>query len=120
MKSPLLASTILAAFLSALTVGAQTPANSAAQPPSTAARAPRVHEAKVTVLSTMLTDSLGVGEWGFSALVEIDGRRLLFDTGGRPDTRIHLPNGDLTIINAPVWGFGGPLIPTVVYAPKCP
>jgi len=46
----------------------------------------KVHEAKVTVLSSMLTDSVGVGEWGFAALVEVDGRRLLFDTGGRPDT----------------------------------
>ncbi len=34
----------------------------------------------------MLTDHLGVGEWGFSALVEIDGRRILFDTGERPET----------------------------------
>jgi len=48
--------------------------------------AAKIHDAKVTVLSTMLTDDKGVGEWGFSALVEIDGRRLLFDTGGRPDT----------------------------------
>jgi 7,8-dihydropterin-6-yl-methyl-4-(beta-D-ribofuranosyl)aminobenzene 5'-phosphate synthase len=34
----------------------------------------------------MLTDMDGVGEWGFSALVEVDGRRLLFDTGARPQT----------------------------------
>jgi 7,8-dihydropterin-6-yl-methyl-4-(beta-D-ribofuranosyl)aminobenzene 5'-phosphate synthase len=34
----------------------------------------------------MLTDMEGVGEWGFAALVEIDGRRLLFDTGARPKT----------------------------------
>jgi glyoxylase-like metal-dependent hydrolase (beta-lactamase superfamily II) len=34
----------------------------------------------------MLTDFHGVGEWGFAALVEIDGRRLLFDTGARPQT----------------------------------
>lgn len=26
------------------------------------------------------------GEWGFSALVEIDGKRTLFDTGNRPET----------------------------------
>jgi 7,8-dihydropterin-6-yl-methyl-4-(beta-D-ribofuranosyl)aminobenzene 5'-phosphate synthase len=45
-----------------------------------------VHALKVTVLSTMLTDAAGVGEWGFSALVEAEGKRLLFDTGGRPDT----------------------------------
>ena len=34
----------------------------------------------------MLTDRSGVGEWGFSALVETDGRRILFDTGARPET----------------------------------
>jgi 7,8-dihydropterin-6-yl-methyl-4-(beta-D-ribofuranosyl)aminobenzene 5'-phosphate synthase len=34
----------------------------------------------------MLADGRGVGEWGFAALVVADGRRILFDTGGRPDT----------------------------------
>lgn len=43
-------------------------------------------EPSVTVLSTMLTEFRGVGEWGFAALVEVDGRRILFDTGGRPGT----------------------------------
>jgi 7,8-dihydropterin-6-yl-methyl-4-(beta-D-ribofuranosyl)aminobenzene 5'-phosphate synthase len=28
----------------------------------------------------------GMGEWGFAALVEADGRRILFDTGLRPET----------------------------------
>ncbi len=43
---------------------------------------------KVTVLSTMLAGDLGrgVGEWGFAALLEVDGRRVLLDTGERPDT----------------------------------
>jgi len=41
---------------------------------------------RVVILSTMLTDRCGIGEWGFSALVEANGHRLLFDTGGRPDT----------------------------------
>jgi len=41
---------------------------------------------RIVILSTMLTDRRGVGEWGFSALIEVDGRHLLFDTGGRPDT----------------------------------
>jgi 7,8-dihydropterin-6-yl-methyl-4-(beta-D-ribofuranosyl)aminobenzene 5'-phosphate synthase len=45
-----------------------------------------VHEVKITLLSTMLTDAVGIGEWGFSALVEADGKRVLFDTGGRPET----------------------------------
>jgi 7,8-dihydropterin-6-yl-methyl-4-(beta-D-ribofuranosyl)aminobenzene 5'-phosphate synthase len=41
---------------------------------------------EVVILSTMLTDRAGVGEWGFSALVEANGHRLLFDTGARPET----------------------------------
>ena len=45
----------------------------------------RVKSLKVTVLSTMLADK-GIGEWGFSALVEADGHRILFDTGKRPET----------------------------------
>ncbi len=40
---------------------------------------------KVTILSTMLADE-GLGEWGFSALVEVDGHPILFDTGYHPDT----------------------------------
>jgi 7,8-dihydropterin-6-yl-methyl-4-(beta-D-ribofuranosyl)aminobenzene 5'-phosphate synthase len=46
----------------------------------------QVKALEVVVLSTMLTDRAGVGEWGFSALVEADGHRILFDTGARPDT----------------------------------
>src|SRR5688572_12693935 len=43
---------------------------------------------KVTVLSTMLAGNpgRGIGEWGFAALLEVDGRRLLLDTGERPET----------------------------------
>ncbi len=41
---------------------------------------------RVIVLSTMLADTRGVGEWGFSALVEADGERILFDTGKFPET----------------------------------
>src|SRR6058998_349760 len=44
---------------------------------------------KVTVLSTMLTDTDGIGAWGFAALVEVDGYRLLFDTGARRETVLH-------------------------------
>jgi len=43
-----------------------------------------VHALKITTLSTMLADT-GVGEWGYSALVEVDGRKILFDTGAHPD-----------------------------------
>jgi 7,8-dihydropterin-6-yl-methyl-4-(beta-D-ribofuranosyl)aminobenzene 5'-phosphate synthase len=45
----------------------------------------RVGSVKVVVLSTMLADA-GIREWGFAALVEADGHRILFDTGARPDT----------------------------------
>lgn len=49
-----------------------------------AAVAAQVKALTVTVLSTMLADS-GLGEWGYSALVEVDGHRYLFDTGANPD-----------------------------------
>jgi 7,8-dihydropterin-6-yl-methyl-4-(beta-D-ribofuranosyl)aminobenzene 5'-phosphate synthase len=49
----------------------------------------RVSSVRVIVLSTMLADTKGVGEWGFAALVEADGHRLLFDTGARPETVLH-------------------------------
>jgi 7,8-dihydropterin-6-yl-methyl-4-(beta-D-ribofuranosyl)aminobenzene 5'-phosphate synthase len=48
----------------------------------------RVGAVKVVILSTMLADA-GIGEWGFAALVEADGHRVLFDTGARPDTVLH-------------------------------
>jgi len=40
---------------------------------------------QITILSTMLADE-GFGEWGFAALVEADGRKVLFDTGAHDDT----------------------------------
>ena len=58
----------------------------AAAPTSTlAARATSV---KVTVISTMLVgnSNAGVGEWGFAAVLEVDGQRLLIDTGARAET----------------------------------
>jgi 7,8-dihydropterin-6-yl-methyl-4-(beta-D-ribofuranosyl)aminobenzene 5'-phosphate synthase len=48
------------------------------------ALAGQTRELKVTVLSTMLADA-GFGEWGYSALVEADGKKILFDTGANPD-----------------------------------
>ena len=45
----------------------------------------RIKDVKVRILSTMLADS-GIGEWGFAALVEADGHRILFDTGAREET----------------------------------
>jgi 7,8-dihydropterin-6-yl-methyl-4-(beta-D-ribofuranosyl)aminobenzene 5'-phosphate synthase len=62
-------------------VNAQTPSGNAAEP------APQIRALKITVLSTMLVGSTtGMGEWGFSALVEADGQRILLDTGAHPDT----------------------------------
>src|ERR1700686_945916 len=47
----------------------------------------QIHALKVTLLSTMLAGSTtGMGEWGFSALIEADGHRILLDTGAHPDT----------------------------------
>lgn len=46
---------------------------------------PRIKDVRIQILSTMLADS-GIGEWGFAAVVEADGRRILFDTGARPET----------------------------------
>lgn len=47
-----------------------------------------VKELKVTILSTMLAGNpeRGIGEWGFAALVEAGGERLLVDTGARAET----------------------------------
>ena len=45
----------------------------------------RVRSLRIVILSTMLADK-GIGEWGFAAFVEVDGQRLLFDTGARPET----------------------------------
>ncbi len=70
-----------------------------------ALHATELKSVKVTMLSTMLVGGAAnheVGEWGFSALVEADGRKILFDTGARPDTVLHnvaelgLDLGDVT------------------------
>ncbi len=45
----------------------------------------QVKQLKLTILSTMLADE-GIGEWGFAALLEADGKKLLIDTGARPET----------------------------------
>jgi 7,8-dihydropterin-6-yl-methyl-4-(beta-D-ribofuranosyl)aminobenzene 5'-phosphate synthase len=59
----------------------QAPAESVASSPA------QIRALKITVLSTMLVgDTAGLGEWGFSALVEADGHRILLDTGAHPET----------------------------------
>ncbi len=72
----------LSAALLALLVTAAVPRLAAAENETSRTQ---VKTLKVTVLSTMLADS-GFGEWGFAALVEADGHRVLVDTGAHPDT----------------------------------
>jgi 7,8-dihydropterin-6-yl-methyl-4-(beta-D-ribofuranosyl)aminobenzene 5'-phosphate synthase len=46
----------------------------------------QIQRFKITILSTMLVgDTTGIGEWGFAALVDVDGHRMLLDTGAHPD-----------------------------------
>jgi 7,8-dihydropterin-6-yl-methyl-4-(beta-D-ribofuranosyl)aminobenzene 5'-phosphate synthase len=79
--------------LAVLTLVLTTRANAPAQPfhpprfaQATTGKTPaEVSSLKVTILSTMLADE-GIGEWGFAALVEVDGRKIMFDTGARPRT----------------------------------
>ena len=42
--------------------------------------------AQVTILSSNLASGSAIGEWGFSALVEVDGQCVLFDAGNYADT----------------------------------
>ena len=92
MKRRLWLSTFGAILLAAGLLGTQAPRSAAAPAPATQGAAgavpserPRVHSLKITILSTMLADD-GIGEWGFAALVEVDGNRILYDTGARPTT----------------------------------
>jgi 7,8-dihydropterin-6-yl-methyl-4-(beta-D-ribofuranosyl)aminobenzene 5'-phosphate synthase len=73
--------TIAVALLTSIVALAQ------AQPSSSANALAELHALKVTILSTMLVGEVhGMGEWGFAALVEADGKKILFDTGARPNT----------------------------------
>jgi 7,8-dihydropterin-6-yl-methyl-4-(beta-D-ribofuranosyl)aminobenzene 5'-phosphate synthase len=79
----------------------------------------QIHALKVTVLSTMLVgEATGIGEWGFSALVEADGNRILVDTGAHPDTvlqnardlKIDLSNVKEVILTHNHWDHVGGLL----------
>jgi 7,8-dihydropterin-6-yl-methyl-4-(beta-D-ribofuranosyl)aminobenzene 5'-phosphate synthase len=58
-------------------------------------------EVTVTILSSNLANGATIGEWGFSSLVEVDGRCVLFDAGWHEDTvlrNIEVLNVDLTCV----------------------
>ncbi|MCZ6641655.1 MAG: MBL fold metallo-hydrolase [Gammaproteobacteria bacterium] len=58
-------------------------------------------EVTVTILSSNLANGATIGEWGFSALVEVDGRCVLFDAGWHVDTvlrNIEVLNIDLSCV----------------------
>ncbi len=88
MKTALMATWVLLACSMPSDLTAQTTQEATAQakpvgaPHGEATRGAgqRVHALRVTVLSTNVADA-GIGEWGFSALVEADGYGILFDTG---------------------------------------
>jgi 7,8-dihydropterin-6-yl-methyl-4-(beta-D-ribofuranosyl)aminobenzene 5'-phosphate synthase len=46
---------------------------------------PQIKDFKITILSTILFD-FHTGGWGFSAMIEVDGERILFDAGSRENT----------------------------------
>lgn len=64
----------------------------------------RVSDLTITILSTTKAPR-GTGEWGFSALVEADGQRILFDTGAKKQT---------VLGNAEALGVDLTTVPTVV------
>jgi 7,8-dihydropterin-6-yl-methyl-4-(beta-D-ribofuranosyl)aminobenzene 5'-phosphate synthase len=65
----------------------QNPAKAQTPAERVVSSAVKIRALKITVLSTMLVgDTAGLGEWGFSALVEADGQRILLDTGSHPET----------------------------------
>ncbi|HEX3935094.1 MAG TPA: MBL fold metallo-hydrolase, partial [Puia sp.] len=64
-----------------------------------------VQQLRITILSTMLTDTVGKGEWGFSALVEADGHKMLFDAG---------TDSMLVLNNAREWGIDLSEVPVLI------
>jgi 7,8-dihydropterin-6-yl-methyl-4-(beta-D-ribofuranosyl)aminobenzene 5'-phosphate synthase len=87
---------VLIAFSSLLITPQHAMAQSTLAPSHRTAHA-QIKNLRITVLSTMLVgDIVGLGEWGFSALVEADGNRILVDTGAHPTTVLQNAR-DLTI-----------------------
>lgn len=94
-----------------------TPAAVGTLPQATPA-ARHVSSLEITILSTMLADA-GFGEWGFAALVEVDGHRILFDTGANDDTvqrnlkalGLDLSNVEIVVLSHNHWDHTTGLIP---------
>jgi 7,8-dihydropterin-6-yl-methyl-4-(beta-D-ribofuranosyl)aminobenzene 5'-phosphate synthase len=76
---------IILIILSSVCAKAQQEKSKIAQQASLNKNRTTVSSLKITTLSTMLA-SQGIGEWGYSALVEVDGKKILFDTGNKPET----------------------------------
>ena len=72
-----------ATALASLLLAAVSPVQWAA---TAAIRADLAESVTVTILSSNLAGPVTVGEWGLSALVEVDDRCVLFDAGRNPDT----------------------------------
>lgn len=87
-------------------------------PPAQAPSPSRARTVDVKILSTMLADE-GFGEWGFAALVTVDGRRMLFDTGANEDTvqrnlralKLDLADVDTVILSHNHWDHVTGLLP---------
>lgn len=73
--------------------------------PRAVATSSQAAKVRITILSTMLADGAALGEWGFAALVEVDGHRILFDTGAHPD---------LVLQNAKTLGIDLSTVPDVI------
>ena len=50
------------------------------------------NEYEITVLATNISNYGGFGEWSFSALLESDDEKILFDTGFNENTVLHNAN----------------------------
>jgi 7,8-dihydropterin-6-yl-methyl-4-(beta-D-ribofuranosyl)aminobenzene 5'-phosphate synthase len=68
-----------------IAIGLVSTATQAADTPATHRHKART--LKITVLATNLAGDMhqGDGEWGYSALAEVDGHKILYDTGASPD-----------------------------------
>ena len=80
----------------------------------------RVGALKITVLVTKLAGDAheGVGEWGYSALVEVDGHKIVYDTGASPNValtnarllKVNLSDVDEVILSHNHWDHVGGLM----------